>query len=183
MHRLILLSVIAVAALGSLPCRAEGEDAPFDHPLTPEEGRYLLDRADEKRWQIHPQEKPSAQPVQLQMHPETLSPELKQIQRALGGSVVDQVVPPQGPSETVTVSTPAAPESRVQEKIDALRDAAWQLDAAAHQLELLDLFRQADALREQARQLRLDARSMIQGQENQRATAPLPTPVDSTVPN
>lgn len=51
-----------------------------------------------------------------------------------------------------------SPPSRVV----TLREAAWQLDTTAHRLENMDLYEQADALREVAGKMRRDARKMKQ---------------------
>ena len=57
-------------------------------------------------------------------------------------------------------------------KVAELREAAWQLDTTAHRLEKMDLYEQADALREVATRLRRDARLMKQQTGSTR-----PTPV------
>jgi hypothetical protein len=44
--------------------------------------------------------------------------------------------------------------------VSALRDVSWQLEQSAHLLESLDLYSQADALRETAAKLRHDARKL-----------------------
>lgn len=54
--------------------------------------------------------------------------------------------------------TPEQPSS----KVVSLREAAWQLETTAHRLENIDLYEQADALREVANRLRRDARKMKQ---------------------
>ncbi len=49
-------------------------------------------------------------------------------------------------------------------KVSALREAAWQLDTTANRLEHLDLYEQADALREVAGRMRRDARKIKQSE-------------------
>ena len=83
--------------------------------------------------------------------------EILEIQNQLGGSIVKASVMEDSwltltPSPTPLASAPAP--------VAALREAAWQVAAAAHRLELVDLYSQADALRELASQLRHDARNM-----------------------
>jgi len=85
--------------------------------------------------------------------------EILEIQNQLGGSIVKASVMEDSwftltPAPTPLASAPApAP-------VAALREAAWQVVAAAHRLEIVDLYSQADALRELASQLRHDARNM-----------------------
>ena len=107
---------------------------------------------------------------------EEVAKQLLEIQQQLGGSIVDQSprlsewsgAPPSigqsaslpslawdtfwGPPATAGEHPPVA----------ALRASAWQLDTAAHRLESHDLYRQADALRKMAEQLRGDARVLKQ---------------------
>ncbi len=83
--------------------------------------------------------------------------EILEIQNQLGGSIVEASNMEDSwltltPSPTPLVSAPAP--------VAALREAAWQVVAAAHRLEIVDLYSQADALRELASQLRHDARNM-----------------------
>jgi hypothetical protein len=75
----------------------------------------------------------------------------------------------------------AASQDVQRQAVDTLRDAAWQLDMAANRLERLELYGLADRLRDQAQQLRLDARGMITGEERGepaavRSVQPLPEP-------
>lgn len=57
--------------------------------------------------------------------------------------------------------TPAlAPVEGVLPEVQLLRDAAWQLEQTAHQLECRELYEQADQLRATAQQFRADARRL-----------------------
>ncbi len=83
--------------------------------------------------------------------------ELVEIQQQLGGSIVkgsalESLVPPV-PSSPPLAVTPSP--------VSTLREAAWQLDKSAHHLELVDLYDQADALREMADQFRQEARNLM----------------------
>jgi hypothetical protein len=51
-------------------------------------------------------------------------------------------------------------DQRVRLQIGSLRETAAQLDGSANRLETLELYQQADALRNVAQRLRLEARSM-----------------------
>ena len=118
--------------------------------------------------------------------------ELLQLQQQQGGSIVydrpglagwpvdrpalptDRQVPVGRPLEVwdrdpepATPSSPRTPPRRSLRRsapsaVDSLRAASWQLETTAHRLEKLDLYNQADALRELAHQLRLDARTRQQ---------------------
>jgi len=106
--------------------------------------------------------------VDRQIPSDLLPPEIQGVQQALGGSLVDQVPrfrPENEISSTPITSAGARGERHRRELVEALRDAAWQLETAANRLERLELYRQADALREQAQRLRLDARGMIHPSE------------------
>lgn len=81
----------------------------------------------------HPVRAPAASPYPL-------------TQAAATGVVPAMAEPPAAPS----------PESPLQ----ALRSTAWRLDETAHRLEEMELYEQADSLREVAQKLRVDARSM-----------------------
>lgn len=100
-------------------------------------------------------EQPEAYPPSASPNAEEVAREILEIQNQLGGSIVKASAGADGwPSPTATplASSPA--------QVPALREAAWQVTAAAHRLELVDLYRQADALRELASQLRHDARNL-----------------------
>lgn len=86
--------------------------------------------------------------------PTEVAREIAKIQQQLGGSIVKgsnleslAAPEPAGASLTYSPST-----------VSAIREAAWQLDKSAHNLESLDLYHQADALRELATQFRQEAR-------------------------
>jgi hypothetical protein len=96
-----------------------------------------------------------------------LPPHLQRIQQELGGPAVNRfpslsTKPERSPSRLQSV---AASRNVQRQAVETLRDAAWQLDVAANRLERLELYGLADRLREQAQQLRLDARHMITGEE------------------
>ncbi len=109
---------------------------------------------------------------------EAVAREILQLQQQLGGSVVRGRAELQGwPAEAPALPPRRRPEkwprvtrnqmaptpSRArppQTKVRELREAAWQLDTTAYRLENLDLYDQADALREVATRLRRDARGM-----------------------
>lgn len=93
--------------------------------------------------------------------------ELRQIQQSLGGSAVEQF-----PSLRAERRGPTPLEASSRRAVEALRESASQLDAAANRLETLDLYRQADALRAQAQRLRLDARGMLRGEPTLSDTPP-----------
>jgi hypothetical protein len=104
--------------------------------------------------------------------PPRLSPDLERIQRSLGGSVVERFstlrAEAEKPRNAVEEKLAAA---KRREAVKALRQAAVELDAAANRLEGLELYQQADSLRDQAQQLRLDARHMSGGNPREAASA------------
>ena len=68
-------------------------------------------------------------------------------------------------------------------RVEALREAAANLDQMANLLEPLELYSQADALREQAQRLRLDARELTGARSTPtRAVAPTIAPADMQPP-
>jgi hypothetical protein len=92
--------------------------------------------------------------------------EVLELQRQMGGSIVpgfggdlieDGIPEP--------VKTPK-PRSGRKSPVVALRAGSWQLERLAYRLEKLNLYSQADAVRETARRLRLDARR-LQAQSGQ----------------
>lgn len=85
--------------------------------------------------------------------------EILEIQNQLGGSIVKAPVEEDSWLSLTPSPTPLASASAAA-PVAALREAAWQVVVAAHHLELVDLYSQADALRELASQLRHDARNM-----------------------
>jgi hypothetical protein len=97
-----------------------------------------------------------------------LPPHLQRIQQELGGPAVNRFPSlREEPERPQTRLRPVAASQNVQRQaVETLRDAAWQLDMAANRLERLELYGLADRLREQAQQLRLDARGMITNEEH-----------------
>jgi hypothetical protein len=82
--------------------------------------------------------------------------EIAKIQAQLGGSIV------QGSDLESLASSPhsSPPPVASPSPVAILRDAAWQLDKSAQQLELADLYTHADELRALASELRMEARQM-----------------------
>jgi len=141
---------------------------PFESPLTPQERRWLMDQSERQRSELIPMQREKRIEAELGAPsdgPERMAPELRRIQRALGGSVVDQFDTLQPDPRQPEARRPSGErdERERRTRTEALRESAWQLDTAANRLENLDLYRQADRLREQAQRLRLDARDMIDG--------------------
>lgn len=102
---------------------------------------------------------PTADPVELPA-------ELQTIQRSLGGPSVNQFpslrgdgVPIQSRLRAGLQERAANPARPDRDAIRALRDAAAQLDASANRLESLELYAQADAMRQLAQRMRIDART------------------------
>ncbi len=111
---------------------------------------------------------------------QTIEQEIREIQQALGGSEVDKKFPPgKLPSQKLpqeltignqqssfldfpTTASPVSPAP--SEQIVALRETARQMDSAAHRLETLDLYKQADSLRHLAQKLRQQARLLREQQ-------------------
>lgn len=135
----------------------------FEALRDPELRRHYLDQLESRRWsdlERRTQGEPKLTPGS-NLPAVDLPPEIRQLQKSLGGSQVDQF-PSLRPGGFGAPSSPArndrSPRSSKRDVIRALRDAATQLDATANRLEQLDLYRQADGLRHQAQQLRIDAR-------------------------
>ena len=107
---------------------------------------------------------------------EEMAQEILRLQQQMGGSVVDNRTELQGwdyaprtPDSQEAPPWPTLPSrnafvetNRPSNKVHELREAAWQLDTTAHRLERLDLYEQADALRDVASRLRHDARKIKQ---------------------
>lgn len=108
---------------------------------------------------------PSIEPIPAGS--DALSPEIRRIQQALGGPTVNQFPLLQ---QNAKPGDSASRPGEQRQAIDALREAAAQIDQSANRLERYELYRQADALRQQAQQLRLDARS-LGGSSDSTATA------------
>jgi hypothetical protein len=117
----------------------------------------------------------AAEPAPM-AEPPRLSPDLERIQQSLGGSVVDRFSTLRaGAEKPRTALEEKLAEARKHEAIKALRQAAVELDGAANRLEGLDLYQQADSLRDQAQQLRLDARRMSGSDPTRAASALRPS--------
>lgn len=93
------------------------------------------------------------------MPAEEVAREVLRLQQQMGGSVVTDRPNLQ---DLIHSPGPVMPTKDPINKVDELREAAWQLDTTAHRLEKLDLYDQADALRDVANRLRHDARKMKQ---------------------
>jgi hypothetical protein len=92
--------------------------------------------------------------------PTEVAREVLRLQEEMGGSVAAGFG---APHEVVSVPPQQPPQPwrpAPKSPVIALRETAWQLDQSAHMLESLDLYDQADALRETADKLRKDAREM-----------------------
>lgn len=111
----------------------------------------------------------------LPVAPEDMAREILQLQQQLGGSVVEKRTDLQG--------WRPEPPSTHGDQVLLLRETAFQLDEAAHRLELQDLYEQADALRNVATRLRHDARELKRAFPPQQLPAKPPTPPQSTGPS
>ncbi len=89
---------------------------------------------------------------------EDVAREVLRLQEEMGGSVAagfgNQWTPPPAGAPPMTY------QPATRSPVSALRDVSWQLEQSAHLLESLDLYSQADALRETAARLRHDARKL-----------------------
>ena len=94
-----------------------------------------------------------------------IADEILQIQKELGGSIVEQKF---GEHMTGSVGSDLVPSAAMgvppTREVTALRDAAWEMDGAAHRLEGVDLYEQADALRSLSEKFRQDARRLRESQ-------------------
>lgn len=132
--------------------------------------------------------------------PAGVAPELQRIQRELGGSAVDrfealkETAGPAWATDHARSSDERRPSDAASERkapwvgrpqIETLRDAAGQIDILANRLERLELYAQADSLRDEAQKFRLEARRMAGGQPSSpitpmpEATAPTPALYDA----
>ncbi len=84
--------------------------------------------------------------------------EVLRLQEEMGGSLAAGFGVQWNPS--LPESPPAPYQLAHRSPVSALRDVSWQLEQSAHLLESLDLYSQADALRETATKLRQDARKL-----------------------
>jgi hypothetical protein len=149
----------------------------------PELRRHYLDQYDHRRlqqWQSNERSQAEfeAKAIEQRKQQSEMPREIQQLQHALGGSQVDQFPSLREQGFGVPTASPRSREGRSaipRDAIRALRDAAAQLDVTANRLEQLELFRQADDLRQQAQRLRVDARAMS-GVQPAPGNAPTPGP-------
>jgi hypothetical protein len=181
------------ASAQDFSAEATDRDSALELLRHPETRRWMLDRLDAERGQsITPINEPKStwtpnEPTPLDGG---LPAAVRQIQESLGGPAVNQF-PTLNAGQTNQNPIPAPSDaSRPHPSIpvEALREAATQLDATANRLEQLELYAQADALRQQAQRLRVDARRMSGGHPNPRpALAPTPAqwlePYPATAPD
>jgi hypothetical protein len=88
--------------------------------------------------------------------------EIVRLQEELGGSITTGFGVPatwNAPANVPSVQPQPIADASVS-PVRALREVAWQLDQSAYWLESLDLYEQADSLRETAAILRGNAREM-----------------------
>lgn len=90
--------------------------------------------------------------------------EILRLQEDMGGSIVSRWEPRAFPPPAEAGS----PRQAFNSPVIALRETAWQLEQSAYVLESLDLYEQADAVRDTADRLRRDAREM-KGAESSKA--------------
>lgn len=156
----------AEAEVGQRDFSAEAEAAHHGDRLEalrdPELRRHYLDQMEsrqrpelEKLWTGQAGPGPSSPQL-----PQQLPPEIRQLQQALGGPQVDRYSSLRTESAAGEPHRPplSHPAVAAAGAIRALRDGAAKLDEIANRLEQLELYPQADALRQQAQRLRLDAR-------------------------
>jgi len=88
--------------------------------------------------------------------------EIIQIQQELGGSIVDlpttSSIDPHEPSSAA--HRQRLDDDEISERVEALRHVARDLDERSYELEGLDLYPQADAVRDVAHNLRMAAREL-----------------------
>ena len=127
--------------------------------------------------------------------PAEMAPELRRIQRELGGSVVEGFgemgadvgdgVQAAKPPAAADLRRAAGGRSEREQRaaVEALREASEQLDMSANRLERFDLYEQADGLRAQAQRLRLEARRLSGGERQESRVEPaFPRPQLESVP-
>lgn len=93
--------------------------------------------------------------------PHDVAREVLRLQEEMGGSIVSDLQT--APGWNTTPTPPPLPQPwrpTLGTPVLALRETAWQLEQSAYLLESLDLYSQADALRETANKLRIDARKL-----------------------
>jgi len=156
----------------------------FEALRDPELRRHYLDQMESRqRLDMERQWKAELQPGNAIQRPRKLPPEIRQLQEAMGGSQVDQFPSLRPEPAANELQRPRGRRSAVAppEAVRALRDGAAKLDEIANRLEQLELYAQADAIREQAQRLRLDARSPMRSATSAEPT-PRPTPAQWFVP-
>jgi hypothetical protein len=97
-----------------------------------------------------------------EISPEEVAREVLRLQQEMGGSIVTGFGVPatwNAPANVPTTQHEPNPVAGVS-PIRALREVAWQLDQSAYLLESLDLYEQADSLRETAGKLRTESRRL-----------------------
>jgi hypothetical protein len=107
------------------------------------------------------------------LSPEEVVREVIRLQEEMGGSIVtdlDVELPQREPPRTPARRSDWQDRSRTPSRdrwrdptptaVNILRETARQLEQSAHQLESLDQYQQADAIREMADKLRHEARNM-----------------------
>lgn len=150
----------------------------------PELRRHYLDQMESRqRLELEQLWKAQLEPGNALQRPRKLPPEIRQLQEAMGGSQVEQFPSLRTEPAANELLRPRGRRSAVAppEAIRALRDGAAKLDEIANRLEQLELYPQADAIREQAQRLRLDARSPMRSATPAEPT-PRPTPAQWFVP-
>jgi hypothetical protein len=179
----VVVGICVFVVVGMGAARGDEGDAarePFEAPRTEAELRWLMDQAEAQRFRLieGAEDPPRGRGQRGFVWPQDVAPELERIQRDLGGSAVEQFPSLRGEPRGAKPPAAGAREAGVQEappwggppaaeqdrrKVEALREAASQLDVTANRLEQLELYDSADALREQAQRLRVDARGMVEG--------------------
>jgi hypothetical protein len=94
--------------------------------------------------------------------PAEVAREVIRLQEEMGGSITAAFgeLAPQAPPQPVPPQHYPYYVPGQKSPVATLREVAWQLEQSAHLLESLDLYDQADAVRNTATRLRLDARAM-----------------------
>jgi hypothetical protein len=147
----------------SAEAEAAHQSDQFESLRDPELRRHYLDQMESRKWSdLERVWSGNAElvPGDAIQRPDKLPPEIRHLQEALGGSQVDRFPSLRNQPVENEPQRPWASRSAIAppEAICALRDGAAKLDEIANRLEQLELYAQADAIREQAQRLRLDAR-------------------------
>ena len=146
----------------------------------PELRRHYLDQMESRqRLELEQLWKAQLEPGNALQRPRKLPPEIRQLQEAMGGSQVEQFPSLRTEPAANELLRPRGRRSAVAppEAIRALRDGATKLDEIANRLEQLELYPQADAIREQAQRLRLDAQPDEVGDAGRADATPDPRPM------